>query len=399
MAKAKSDEPEKMAKPGKNKGEISEFYVFLTSLRDGKIFAADDNLNIVEDLYYTVNKVLMVNKDDVTHKYIISDKDGRVQVEEGSTTIGYIDHETISDDASLILEELKKPTEGGVLDIDTTSLMAKYHLDRINANSRTKADITLEICDPYSGTIQRLPFSIKSFMGGNPTLLNSSGSTNLTYRIEGNLSDEDVEYINSLVTRDERKAVDIKSRIDCIYSKGCRLVFEKVDNETFEGNLRVIDSKLPEIVAEMLLARYRFDKKYISENTEYVSKMNPMNYRGPHKFYKAKVRNLLMASFTGMVPGKEWDGTDAVHGGYIVVRKDGSVVCYHLYNRDEFESYLFNRTYFETGSATRHRYATVERDEKGLYFKLNLAIRMDNNSGRVRDIPKNNSGQDPIGDF
>lgn len=340
--------------------EISEFYIFLTSLMDSLVFVTSEDQNIVEDLYYTVNKVITTNTDDSIHT--------------------------------------QKPTEGGVLHIDESDLMARYHLDKISAGSQTKTDITLEICDPYSGTVQRLPFSIKSFMGGNPTLLNSSGSTNLTYRIEGELSDEDIERINGMMTKDKRRAVDVKSRIDCIYSKGCRLVFDKVDNETFDGNLRVIDSKLPEIIAEMLVARYRFDKKYISENTEYISKENPLDYRGPHEFYKAKVRSLLMASFTGMVPGKVWNGTDAVHGGYIVVRKDGSVVCYHLYNRDKFENYLFNRTYFETGSATRHRYAAIERDKKGLCFKLNLAIRMDNSAGRVKDVPECNGGEDRIGD-
>ncbi len=316
-----------------------------------------------------MNRIITTGKGGIARSYIISE-DGHVQIEEGSVLIDDIDRDVISDDADAVLEELRKPTEGGVLHIDESDLMARYHLDKISAGSRTKTDITLEICDPYSGTVQRLPFSIKSFIGGNPTLLNSSGSTNLTYRIEGELSDEDIERINGMMTKDKRRAVDVKSRIDCIYSKGCRLVFDKVDNETFDGNLRVIDSKLPEIIAEMLVARYRFDKKYISENTEYISKENPLDYRGPHEFYKAKVRSLLMASFTGMVPGKVWNGTDAVHGGYIVVRKDGSVVCYHLYNRDKFESYLFNRTYFETGSATRHRYAAIE-PQINIFLALN----------------------------
>ncbi len=399
MGNIKSEKLDNKAKPGKNKGEISEFYVFLTSLRDGKIFAADDNLNIVEDLCYSVNTVVTQCRNGITRNYVISKEDGSVQIEEGTVPIDFIDHETISEDADTILEGLKKPTEGGVLDLDATPLMAKYHLDQINANSRTKADIVLEICDPYSGTVQRLPFSIKSFMGGNPTLLNSSGSTNLTYRIEGDLSDEDIRCINSMVTKDGRKAVDIKNRIEYMYEKGCKLVFEKIDNETFEGNLRVIDSLLPEIVAEMLLVRYRYNKKYIAENTDYISKQNPMHYRGPHEFYRAKVRNLLMASFTGMMPGTVWNGTDAVHGGYIVVRRDGSIVCYHLYNRDKFESYLFNRTYLETGSATRHRYAVVERDENGLYFKLNLAIRMDNGSNQTRDSPAESKTRTKIEDY
>ncbi len=40
----------------------------------------------------------------------------------------------------------------------------------------------------------------------------------------------------------------------------------------------------------------------------------------------------------------------------------------------------------------------VERDEKGLCFKLNLAIRMDNSAGRAKDVPECNGGEDCIGD-
>ena len=58
------------------------------------------------------------------------------------------------------------------------------------------------------------------------------------------------------------------------------------------------------------------------------------------------------------------------------MKKDGSVVCYYLDDHSKFEEYLFSRTYFETGSAKRHKYAVVDRDEKGLFIKLNVAIRM-----------------------
>lgn len=399
MAKQK-DGAQQEEKPGKNKGEISELYVFLTSLRDGRIFAADDNLNITEDLYYTINKVIRNCNGNSSRDYVISEKDGAVQIEEGTIFIDSVDHETIVEDADAVLEELRKPTEHGTLHFDTSSLELRYHLDQIKANSASKSDIILEICDPYAGTVLRLPFSIKSFMGGNPTLLNSSQKTNLTYRIKGDLTDEDVEHINHMTTvRRNKDVVDVTGRVNYIYDKGCKLIFEKVDNETFEGNLRMIDSLLPEIVAEMLLIRYRFDKKYIADNSAYISKMNPLRYKGSNEFYKVKMHNLLMASFTGMVPGTVWNGTDAVHGGYIVVRKDGSVVCYHLYNRNKFENYLFSRTYFETGSATRHQFAEVERDDKGLIFKLNLAIRMDNSMNKPENQNERESKQSTIGDY
>ena len=349
---------------------------------------------------YTINKVIRNCYGNNDRDYVISDENGDVLIEEGALLIDSVDHETIVNDTDVVLEELRKPTEHGTLHFDTSGLELRYHLGQIKANSSSKSHIVLEICDPYAGTVMRLPFSIKSFMGGDPTLLNSSQKTNLTYRIEGCLSDEDIEHINHMITvRRNKKAVDVTGRVNYIYNRGCRLVFEKVDNETFEGNLRMIDSLLPEIIAEMLLIRYRIDKKFISDNTDYISKLNPLKYKGSNEFYKVKMHNLLMASFTGMVPGTVWNGTDAVHGGYIVVRNDGSVVCYHLYNRNKFENYLFSRTYFETGSATRHHFAKVERDEKGLIFKLNLAIRMDNSMNKPESQLDGESRQSTISDY
>jgi hypothetical protein len=41
-----------------NKGEWSEFYVFLKLLSEGKIYAADENLNKIEELCYLLIKIL-----------------------------------------------------------------------------------------------------------------------------------------------------------------------------------------------------------------------------------------------------------------------------------------------------------------------------------------------------
>ena len=49
-----------------------------------------------------------------------------------------------------------------------------------------------------------------------------------------------------------------------------------------------------------------------------------------------------------MVPSKVWDEFTKAHGGYIVVKNNGDVICYHLYNRDEFLSYLYENTKFES---------------------------------------------------
>lgn len=38
----------------------------------------------------------------------------------------------------------------------------------------------------------------------------------------------------------------------------------------------------------------------------------------------------------GMMPSKVWDGQMNATGGYQVVKEDGDMLCYPIYNRNDF---------------------------------------------------------------
>ena len=76
-----------------------------------------------------------------------------------------------------------------------------------------------------------------------------------------------------------------------------------------------------------------------------------------------------------MMPSKVWTGELDATGGYLVVKDDGEVLCYHIYNRNEFENYLIKNTKLETASSTRHEFGTVYENENNYFLKLNLQIR------------------------
>ena len=51
-------------------------------------------------------------------------------------------------------------------------------------------------------------------------------------------------------------------------------------------------------------------------------------------------------------------------------------VCYHFYQRNDVEDYLYNNTRFERGSRTRHKFGRLFREQDGnAYIRLNLQIR------------------------
>ena len=84
---------------------------------------------------------------------------------------------------------------------------------------------------------------------------------------------------------------------------------------------------------------------------------------------------MLTECALGMLPSKPWDGTADATGGYIIVREDGEVLCYHLFNRNEFENYLLLNTKFETASTSRHQFGSIYKENGKYYLKLNLQIR------------------------
>ena len=77
----------------------------------------------------------------------------------------------------------------------------------------------------------------------------------------------------------------------------------------------------------------------------------------------------------GMLPAKTCDGIADATGGYIIVREDGEVLCYHLFNHNEFENYLLQNTKFETASTSRHQFGSIYKENEKYYLKLNLQIR------------------------
>ena len=200
-------------------------------------------------------------------------------------------------------------------------------------------------------------------------MINPGVGTNFVYEIE-NCNEEIAKNTNEIETR--RKIID---KVNFLLESGCRFrCINEMVSERFRENLEFVDSKMPEILSELLLLVYKNRIKKMSEVVGLVKNSNPLGYSNP-KMYEYKIKKLLCACALGMTPEKEWEGEEDANGGYIVVKKDGSVVCYHIYNRSEFEQYLYDYTYFDKPSTSRYDYMTVYR-ENGIYkIKLNLQVR------------------------
>ncbi len=167
-------------------------------------------------------------------------------------------------------------------------------------------------------------------------------------------------------------------KVSNIKNKEAQIQFEKISNEIFECNLTLIDSFLPKIMAELVLHSYLNNINSIAELTQILEKENPLgyNYTNSQHFYEYKLKRFLEELANGMLPNKVWDGKCEANEGYLFIKENGDIVCYHIYNKNIFEDYLFFNTKLETASSTRHEFRTIYEENGELYIKLNLQVRL-----------------------
>ncbi|MCF8463648.1 MAG: HpaII family restriction endonuclease, partial [Flavobacteriales bacterium] len=256
---------------------------------------------------------------------------------------------------------------------NTAAFLKSFGCTSIKASSTSKSDIRIVIHDVRTSSSPELGFSIKSQLGGASTLLNAGKTTNFIYEVHGKgLTDVEVEKINAIDTRS--KIID---RINAIKNVGNTLSFVKTENATFGNNLVLIDSKLPEIVADIVLRYYSAKTSKMADLLNETTTENPLGFdiSSAQPYYSYKVKRFLTDIALGMMPSKVWTGELSATGGYLVVKEDGDVLCYHIYNRNAFEDYLLNNTKLETASSSRHGFGTLVKEEGRQVFKLNLQIR------------------------
>lgn len=349
-----------------NKGEWSEIYAFLRLLANGRVYAADEQLNRIESMFFPIIKIIREETKGQKYEYYTGKS---VQIYLENTSVLTLPAAEFNAEADRVFDAIttQGARDGSFSVEETECFMNRIYVNKLKAPSSDKSDINMQTRDVNTGYEQVVGFSIKSELGSSPTLLNAGKTTNFIYQVNG-LSDAVIPTINAIRTRNK-----ILDRIAAIKANGGSLTFEGMENETFAENLVMIDSQMAIVVACMLMAYYSGDAKTCMELLSYVITSDPL-YR-QNRFYEHKIKDLLCAVALGMKPATPWDGSDEASGGYIVVKTDGEVLAYHLYNRDSFKGYLLNNTRFESAGTTRHDYARLYNENGKTYIKLNLQIR------------------------
>ncbi|MDD3899852.1 MAG: HpaII family restriction endonuclease [Dysgonamonadaceae bacterium] len=352
-----------------NKGEWSEIYVFLKLLADGRLDAADANLNVIPNIYYPIIKILR-QENNKELEYCIKDE---IRVfDENKNELIHIPVIEFINNSKLLFSYLRSSQGRSFAFEDIEDFLNSIKIFTLSATSTDKSDINLVVHDLKTGLEPKLGFSIKSMIGKDATLFNAGSTTNFIYEI----------IVNDQIVIDEINAIQTKpkiaNRIQKIRENGCSICFRNIQSDTLQLNLQLIDSDLPKILAELIILKYTSPgDSSIALLVNQLTINNPLNFNlsQGHPFYEYKIKNFLTDSALGMTPAAKWNGNYDATGGLIIVKENGDLVCYHIYNHNEFQDYLFNNTRLEQASTSRYGFGDLYQENGKLFIKLNLQVR------------------------
>lgn len=361
-----------------NKGEHSELLALLRVLHQGRIQVADSNGN-PRDSWLNVKSAILPGSQNIS--YVVSGDDVEVMdVFLGKSTS--IARSRLSDLAGRLYEEVRS-SEGASFDCQASDEAAQLlGIGSRKAATSHKSDLILRVSSPvYEGETVELGFSIKSEIGGMPTLLNA-GATQFQYRIsepEG----ESAMAVQEGIPRSRGKEFPGPMKLlPALRQRGFGVTFEKVVDSTFEQNLKMIDTAFPVMLASVLVHAYaeeetNFERLLGSESlaSELASRLG-LSRSAVGKVLRHKLKDLLRQSALGMNPGTEWEGEVQAHGGWIVVKETGEAVCFHIVNDDDFREYLLRSCKVETPSMSRHQAGYAYLDENGGEARLRLSLQI-----------------------
>lgn len=351
-----------------NKGEWSEVYALLKVISDKQLYRGDGNLNKLKNAVMPIIKVLR-EESDGTYEYAVNQN---MVIINGSGQEFKVSISDFQLQAKNLLTIIKSSSASFEIP-EIGNFISSFNCKSLKANSRAKSDIRIVLHDATTGVSPELGFSIKSQLGSASTLLNAGKTTNFIYKLEGEqLPVNLIEEINQIGGSSK-----IKERLARISSLKRSLTFVKTEKSIFSSNLTLIDSALPRIMAEIVYLFYTSTNTKLADLVAGVAIKNPINFdvSEHHPFYLYKVKRLLTDIALGMMPSKVWTGELEATGGYLVVKDNGEILAYHIYNRNDFEDYLFNNTKLDTASTSRHGFGLIYEQNGAQFFNLNLQIR------------------------
>ncbi|MBR2152887.1 MAG: HpaII family restriction endonuclease [Clostridia bacterium] len=367
-----------------NKGEWAEFYVMMKLLGEGRLYTANKLLQKNYQSYLDVLKIIRQECETQVLEYIIDENSSTVIVkpQDNDTALVTMPVDDFNNYAKMLFDGIKDvkgssvPAPDPVCDFAKVIYVSKPKAPAVKALKKQfggKNDIFIEVRDGQTAIVSIMGFSIKSKFGQNPTLFNAGSSSQFLYKLTG-CDDVMMNEFNDITENGGRGWSKCKTYLA---DHGITMEFARTQNPIYNDNLFLVRESMAKIMAWCVKDRLIDSPGHfeVMETVERMIAANPLGVPGARVYYEKAIKDFLMAGFTGMTAGKEWDGKEQVNGGYIVVMDDGDVICYHSNDRESFRDYLYKNTHFEYVSADKYVWSRIIKIDGEYYLPLNLSVR------------------------
>ena len=383
----------------KNIGELSEPYAIVYILGQTDIPVVDGSLSAIPGAHLRFVEVRRLDKDDKYVSYSIDNTSGKgpsvVYQGPSVNSVGPVNCEDFKQAARELLQLLRDSKNASKIAINNPEVVKALSLlatSRVSAKASDKSDFIATVVS--NGMLQTSGFSIKSQLGGQSTLVNSSrDSSYFEYEIlrAGGmpLSDANRTEILDTIRNSAKRGFGF---VQELLKNGYELRFTATA-PNLNYTLRLVDSFGPEIVAQLLLEevfrRNRGEKRAptIAELVDNMAERiwntqdESLLFLGSNKeelevSIGYKMRSVLLAFMSGATPGARWDGRSRATGGIIVVKKTGEVVCVQLSTQNAVGDYLMNSCRLEAPGSERHDWGYPYAGDNGrLFVRMQLQVR------------------------
>lgn len=371
MTKAKHTKPKWTG----NLGEWSELYTLFKLISEKRLNLT--NSKIDETNYHELTKIQpAIPPESISFQY--SNNKTKVLVKNTQTPDEQpleIDITTFNNYETLILNTLKTHKKGTFSIPKIVPFLEKLGFTGIKSPSKNKSDTFLSWQDTNIESIVSNGFSIKSLLGSNPTLFNSSIATNITYRFENSIPKNEIQKFNYESFNKNNKN-GIKDLLPALAQK-YTLLYHDIESDTFKNNLLMIDDSMPSVLAEAIKLFYCSKTRDMESVVKQLAADNPKNYSTTvaSNLYKQKIKKFLRAAALGMTAATAWTGFEENLGGIIVVNKDFSINGIPMMDSNSFNDYLLETTKFDSPSRSRYKYGEIYEVDNEQFIKLNFQIR------------------------
>ena len=130
-----------------NKGEWSELYVFMKLLSQGRVYAANEKVERIDEVFYPILKIMREEQKGNQIDYVINDE--TISNEMQSKTILTLFRKELDDNANLLLKQIA--LHSGSFELEEIAEFANgIKVTKIKAPSSDTTDISMQIQDIHT---------------------------------------------------------------------------------------------------------------------------------------------------------------------------------------------------------------------------------------------------------